>query len=82
MTRADFGLPEVPQSQRLSQIIVGSLHWANQSQDVTTVDGETTGVARNLSLNQDQGYASVSDSNMLEEGGKKDYLVGVILPGL
>ena len=82
VTRADFGLPEVPKSQRLSQIIVGSLHWANQCQDVTTVDGETTGATRNPSLNQDQGYASISDSNMLEEGGKKDYLDGVIFPGL
>ena len=82
VTRADFGLPEVPKSQRLSQIIVGSLHWANQSQDVTTVDGETTGATRNPSLSQDQGYASISDSNMLEEGGKKDYLDGIILPGL
>ena len=82
VTRADFGLPEVPKSQRLSQIIVGSLHWANQSQDVTTVDGETTGATRNPSLDQDQGYASISDSNMLEEGGKKDYLDGVIFPGL
>ena len=78
VTRADFGLPEVPKSQRLSQIIVGSLHWANQSQDVTTFDGETAGATRNPSLNQDQGYASISDSNMLEEGGKKEYLDGVI----
>ena len=78
MTRADFGLPEVPKSQRLSKIIVGSLHWANQSQDVTTVDGQTTGATRDPSLSQDQGYASISDSNMLEEGGKKEYLDGVI----